>query len=319
MALTRTDETELLTALHEGVHEQPRWATFLGRLRRRTRADHVSLIFQQGQAPVHLATRYCAGTDQADQGGRPDLLTRLNPATHMKLRPGRVYDSDELDDLDSTRNDRSRRDDSEVGSGRFMRVTEPGGASAWVGIAKRRGSLGASDSALLSALAPHLAITLRTFVALERDHWRHAVAEAILQRAGIGWIARGEDQRVIDGNETGEKMLASGASATLLRMAVPHQPAVSADTASVVMLTREQRHAGEARTAVVQEQLHLSRGEARLAIELSEGRSIAEAAAKLNITIGTARSYSKSLYAKTGAQGQADLVRLVLTSVADLA
>lgn len=317
--MTRTDETELLTALHEGVHEQPRWATFLGRLRRRTRADHVSLIFQQGQTPVHLATQYVTGADHADRGGQPDHLARLDPATYMRLRPGRVYDSDELADLDDTRNDRSHSHHSEIESGRYMRVTEPGGASAWVTLTKRLESFGASDSALLSALAPHLAISLRTFVALERGRWRHAVAEAILQRAGIGWIARGEDQRVIDGNATGERMLASGASPTLLAMPVPHQPAVSAETASAVMLTREQRHAGEARTAVVQEQFHLSRGEARLAIELSEGCSIAEAAAKLNITIGTARSYSKSLYAKTRAHGQADLVRLVLTSVAALA
>jgi len=55
--------------------------------------------------------------------------------------------------------------------------------------------------------------------------------------------------------------------------------------------------------------------EARLAWAMAQGRSIAEAAEDLGLTIETARNYSKKIYAKLGLRGQAELVRLILTSV----
>ena len=55
--------------------------------------------------------------------------------------------------------------------------------------------------------------------------------------------------------------------------------------------------------------------EARLAWAIARGQSIAEAAEELNITIETARYYSKKVYSKTGARGQADLVRIIFSSV----
>lgn len=59
--------------------------------------------------------------------------------------------------------------------------------------------------------------------------------------------------------------------------------------------------------------------ESLLAIALSRGLSIREAASGLGLTESSAREYSKRIYAKTGTRGQADLVRLILTSVAMLA
>ena len=55
--------------------------------------------------------------------------------------------------------------------------------------------------------------------------------------------------------------------------------------------------------------------EARLAWLLAQATGIADAAEALGITVETARNYSKKIYAKTGAKGHADLVRIVLTSV----
>jgi DNA-binding CsgD family transcriptional regulator len=63
----------------------------------------------------------------------------------------------------------------------------------------------------------------------------------------------------------------------------------------------------------------LSPSEARLALALSRGMSIAEAAGELGLTVGTARVYSKKIYAKTGARGQPDLVRFVMRSVLAIA
>jgi DNA-binding CsgD family transcriptional regulator len=55
--------------------------------------------------------------------------------------------------------------------------------------------------------------------------------------------------------------------------------------------------------------------EARLAWLLAQATSISDAAATLGITVETARNYSKKIYAKTGASGHAELVRIVMTSV----
>ena len=55
--------------------------------------------------------------------------------------------------------------------------------------------------------------------------------------------------------------------------------------------------------------------EARLALALSRGLTLAEAANEFGLTIGTTRAYSKSIYAKTGARGLPDLVRIVMRSV----
>ncbi len=59
--------------------------------------------------------------------------------------------------------------------------------------------------------------------------------------------------------------------------------------------------------------------EARLALALSRGMSIAEAAEELGLTVESARTYSKRIYAKTGARGQADLVRFIHRSVLAIA
>ena len=63
----------------------------------------------------------------------------------------------------------------------------------------------------------------------------------------------------------------------------------------------------------------LTPAEARLAWSLAQGLSISEAARAHGLTVETARYYSKKIYAKTGARGQVDLVRNILTGVLALA
>jgi DNA-binding CsgD family transcriptional regulator len=59
--------------------------------------------------------------------------------------------------------------------------------------------------------------------------------------------------------------------------------------------------------------------EARLALALGRGMSIADAATDLGLTIETARTYTKKIYAKMGARGQADLVRFLHRSILGIA
>ncbi len=63
----------------------------------------------------------------------------------------------------------------------------------------------------------------------------------------------------------------------------------------------------------------LSQNEARLALALARGSSLAEAAQRLDLTLETTRTYSKKIYAKVGARGQVDLVRIIHRSLLRIA
>ncbi|MEH6549638.1 MAG: hypothetical protein V7744_06600 [Pseudomonadales bacterium] len=60
----------------------------------------------------------------------------------------------------------------------------------------------------------------------------------------------------------------------------------------------------------------LTLSEANLAILLADGMTLAEAAKKLNVTENTTRTVSKRIFSKTGVRRQAELVRLILSSMA---
>jgi DNA-binding CsgD family transcriptional regulator len=57
----------------------------------------------------------------------------------------------------------------------------------------------------------------------------------------------------------------------------------------------------------------LTRMEARVTARLADGLSVKDIAAALRIRVSTVRTHLKSAYSKTGARGQTDLIRLVLT------
>jgi DNA-binding CsgD family transcriptional regulator/GAF domain-containing protein len=71
--------------------------------------------------------------------------------------------------------------------------------------------------------------------------------------------------------------------------------------------------------AQLKEVYALTNSEARLALALSQGATLSEAAGQMGVTVQTARYYSKCIYSKTRTRNQADLVRLVLSSVIALA
>jgi DNA-binding CsgD family transcriptional regulator len=70
---------------------------------------------------------------------------------------------------------------------------------------------------------------------------------------------------------------------------------------------------------IVAQLFDLTRSEARLAMLLANGATLVEAAQQLNLTEGSVRVYSKRIFQKTGVNRQAELVRLILKSVALLA
>lgn len=89
---------------------------------------------------------------------------------------------------------------------------------------------------------------------------------------------------------------------------------------AVIGTLRTTRREDERAGAQVLRGLHgLSDREAALAEKLSRGETIIDAGRTLRLTDETARNYSKRIYAKTGTQGQADLVREILSGLAPLA
>ena len=93
----------------------------------------------------------------------------------------------------------------------------------------------------------------------------------------------------------------------------------SGSTPAVTIYLRSELDNALADADSIAELFQLGRREAQLASLLARGRTLAEAAAELNITESTARTYSKRIYDKTGVRRQTELVRRILTSVAPLA
>jgi DNA-binding CsgD family transcriptional regulator len=369
MAITREDETDLLTALHEGPLEQPLWSTFLTRLRLRAGADHVSLQFRRADAaPEDVISLFSGGPSSIGNRNLRDQLSPLDNAhTYQQLRLGRVYAADDLIDLAGAPHP-ATRGEAMVGNGwrdmRVIRIGDPNGYNVWLTIARENALFSGTETALLSALAPHFAIALRNFAAIERERIRAGIAADAIRRLNFGWLTLDSGGRVVDCDSQAERLLRN--SQILVRSARGRLMASSpqADRAlggalrafvadsdirprvvhlsdepwlDMLLVPMRERaisgavtpiliayvHGDERSSADRRDQLaqlfDLTPSEAALAVALSRGKSIAEAAIELNLTIETARNYSKKIYAKTGARGQPDLIRLILASVIALA
>jgi DNA-binding CsgD family transcriptional regulator/PAS domain-containing protein len=88
--------------------------------------------------------------------------------------------------------------------------------------------------------------------------------------------------------------------------------------AFVVYLKHGSQASSSRMTGFVAQNFGLTLVEAQLAILLSDGLAMDEIAARLGVTLTSARTYCKRVLAKTGASRQAELVGQVLTSLARL-
>jgi DNA-binding CsgD family transcriptional regulator len=86
-------------------------------------------------------------------------------------------------------------------------------------------------------------------------------------------------------------------------------------TPAMIAYVHRDGWSSEDRCEQLAELFRLRPSEARLALALSHGLTISQAAQELGLTLETARTYTKSIYGKLGASGQADLIRLILRSV----
>lgn len=338
MPFDRADETDLLTALYAGVHETPLWESFLHRLRRLSRADHVSIIFARTGESVHDGLQWCAGPDLRSEARKLADFVSADPVSHRAMRPGRVYALEELIDPSNARHERFRKDYlSRIGAGfsRTMRVAEANGdGNTWVSLVRANDDFGAADSARLAALAPHVAIATKTLAIIERERLEAKIAQNVLDRAGIAWTGRDAHGMALaslhvrlEGERGGMRVTKSDLSCSAVHIGDTNllsvrSPAFGKSVVAApvfVTISRLARPLTDEHATLFAEFHDLSLNEARLALLLAQDHSIVEAAAALGLTPETARNYSKRVYSRTRTRGLAELVRMVLTSVAILA
>lgn len=330
MVLFSGDQRELLLPLHAGAREEPAFASFLARLRARTGAQRTLLFAGlPGDAAPAIAGQAVA------RGVAPLAVAQLAEALPLPvnaLRPDRVYALSELP-LDGDPERTARRTALGIGHARVVRVAPREDFNGWLLLLHASVEFAAADSALLSALAPHLAAALETRSQLASFQLRAHMAEDGLARLGIAQAALGADGRAIIADPavrlpraplagavaSGEPcVIGTDEDALLLRPFV-HPGTLPAPAVAIATRRAPQRENRQAAAAVLAKLHGLSPREAALADALSRGEPLVEAGVALGLTPETTRNYSKRIYAKTGATGQADLVRTVLTGLAALA
>ncbi|MCP1470265.1 DNA-binding CsgD family transcriptional regulator [Sphingobium sp. OAS761] len=345
MSLARTDENELLTALHGGVVEDRPWALFLERLRARIEADCCCLWARRntgGWSPIELAkSRKSTGM------GNIEALAAFDT-----MRPSRIYRQAEMVGEGSP-------DIREDGDGRHMMIGHGQGREVILSAYIAQDEFQAGDAALLLNLAPHMHVAFRIYDALLRQRLKSTMLDHILADMATGWILLDGQGRVLETSMIARTMIeerqallvgsdgrlhcvgqdaqsaleaAMADSRNLPRAAwldidpplqmVVTEPTEDAGrhmpTARYQLLIRKIRESVMKDGQYLKELFGLTRSEALLAARIAEGDSIVQAADALSLTPETARNYSKRIYAKTGTRGQADLVRLLLGGVSVL-
>lgn len=359
------EETDLLSAAFDGPFEQPMWQTFLERLRVRTRADSASITFRPPDRPrsstIHLVAGRAIPRELAQLYERE--VWERDPLPYFDLREERVYSLSELLLPGDPVHDAFRRDmmiPNKVNAMRLMRITEPGGVSAWISINRETNDFTPADGALLSRIGPHFRRALRCYAEIERQKASARIADNVMARLNFGWIRLDANGVVMEESQEAAKLMQYGVGLRRTRsgrliaddplidrklsramraivkeanprphainvsmdpwvnlLIVPAAPDPQSPTASgaaVAYIQGDNRSRSD-RHEQIAELFGLLPSEARLALALSNGQSIAEAAQSLGITVETARNYSKKIYAKMGARGQSDLIRFILTSV----
>lgn len=343
--LAPSDQRELLLPLFTGIRERPPWSEFLRRLAMRTGAERAGLLVRgPGNARLDCWTGRLPHDPEA-LAARESLGHSRTPAS---LRPLRVYASSELlDHLDPAGRALAGAELAAAGiaHSRVMRVPAGAAWEAWVTVEHGSRDFAAADSALLSALGPHIAAALALLREIDELTHRAEIAEHALGSLGVSQALLDEDGRVVTGdagrlgNVEARSGMADGLANLaqsgrdqavvpgrrgsgrdlLLRKAPPSAAAVHIPGAAVALTRGGQARAEGGIAETLAALFGLSAREADLAAALSRGAELVPAGVALGLTPETARNYSKRIYAKTGTRGQADLVRLALSGIGPFA
>ncbi|MDZ7904906.1 MAG: hypothetical protein U5N55_03400 [Cypionkella sp.] len=297
--------SEVLLSLYRNLGSNLPWAGFL-----RDLASH------SGAEAAHLVLHQEAG-GSAHFGAGPLPIG----ADHMqRMRYLRAYSPDDFPAAMPFRALRTR-----VGSN----------GEAWIILSRSGGDLSASVSVLLGDLAPHLAQAAAQFWMHQHSLTARAAMQDLARRVGIGWAvlsAQGEvlavhnappayvvadrlrlppavQKRLMMSLETGSNLALNLTDMQALLVPL----SISRAAAILYFMGRNTPSAGD--ETLLRDLFDLTRTEARFAARIAGGDSIAQAGEALNFTLQTARYYSKQLYAKLGAAGLPEAIRILENSV----
>ena len=335
-------ETDLLVPLHEGLFEQPMWRTFLARLAAVCEVPFSALVLT---AP-HAAHDIVLSHGQPVTGALEAIAAR-----GTTLRENRSYASAEFEGAAISGDLRAVRVAGEGAIDAVLMVAGPALLPAAAGslltalapnlrvalrvfaaLERERARSVMSDDAVRRMNFGWIAIDGKCRI-VDLD----PQAERVLQQSGL--LRRGSYDRLTPASPAVDRELTALARKFAVSpderpraINLSHDPwidllvsSLRVDTltggsqAVAAVYLRGDRSSLADRHEQLADLFQLTPSEARLAWSMAQGLSIAEAAAEHGLTIETARNYSKKIYAKTGARGQADLVRHILTSVLALA
>ncbi len=115
-----------------------------------------------------------------------------------------------------------------------------------------------------------------------------------------------------------ERRSGEGYLGVLARPVPPEETVKSDPRPAVVLYLTDSLDRHRASRKAIRGLFGLTEAEAWLAVMLARGLSLDESAAELGVTRNTARAQLRSVFSKTGVGRQAELVRLILSSVATL-
>lgn len=297
--------------------------------------DFLSVLSQAAQAESALLQLFAQGREIARwRGGRP---LSNGPPEPQVMRLGRVYSQVDLPGTGS-RDQPLRALKCAIGADGVGLLT----------LERRAPDFRAIDGMHLSNLLPYLGQALEGWLALRLRQDRARLDDRLAWGLGAGWMVLGPAGNVLDLSPWLGEMLggagdlrlrggwldfADPALAQAFQQAVagplPSPPVALSRRPPLEMILTDGRHGGEraliaglrharaARATPVAEiarAFDLSRSEARLAMLLCDGFSLAEAAQELGWTLETTRSCSKQVYARMAVGGQPGVLRRMLNS-----
>lgn len=208
---------DLVRLTHEGPFEPSPWRGFLRALRGAVRADYAGIVLHRNAAPDR-------GGDLAEfgdaDGGRGDIgqLYRgvlrgrgSDPLPGFALKPGFLYDATALLEGDDPGRD-AFRDIVEHAALRWIRmarIVAPAGPDAWLMVTQpsTRADFTTRDEALLGAVLPFLAQSVRTFALAEAGEIDGEVAGRVARALGLGSVLIDPTGRIAGIDPTARRLL----------------------------------------------------------------------------------------------------------------
>lgn len=319
------DQTELTRTLFADAAARAvvPWATFLDQLREVTQADGAGL---------------CVDPEGASLWTRGDCPV-IDAPLRGRLRIDRVYAQDGLPLADWTKG--------------FLRVVKAridatSHITVWLHRGLHRKDFRSSDGQILSALTPFLGQAAQMSRALHAERSEAALSDTLAARLGAGWIVfdrsgvvqslsgaarewgereglRIEDRRRLEFSDADVAQdYRMGLAAVLAGEGPVTVPMLGAELVmslnddfgdgAVVGSLRTMPMASEISHERIAAHFGLSRSEARLLVQLSDGHTLRSAAEVLGWTEETARSTSKVIFARLGVSGQPALIKRIMVS-----